>query len=45
MRILIAADYVTKPFRHGELRLRLRAGRRIIELQIALLAARDTFRT
>jgi len=38
-----ADDYITKPFKHNELRLRLRAGRRIIELQNELLAARDTF--
>ena len=40
-----ADDYITKPFKLNELRLRLRAGRRIIELQNELLAARDTFRT
>jgi len=40
-----ADDYITKPFKHNELRLRLRAGRRIIELQNELVAARDTFRT
>jgi two-component system cell cycle response regulator len=40
-----ADDYITKPFKHNELRLRLRAGRRIIELQNELLTARDTFRT
>ena len=40
-----ADDYITKPFKHNELRLRLRAGRRIIELQNELFAARDTFRT
>jgi diguanylate cyclase (GGDEF)-like protein len=40
-----ADDYMTKPFRHSELRLRLRAGRRIIELQQELRSARDTFRT
>lgn len=40
-----ADDYITKPFKHNELRLRLRAGRRIIELQNALIAARDTLRT
>jgi diguanylate cyclase (GGDEF)-like protein len=39
-----ADDYITKPFKHHELRLRLRAGRRIIELQNELIAARDTFR-
>ena len=37
-----ADDYITKPFKHNELRLRLRAGRRIIELQNELLACRDT---
>ncbi|HEX2769324.1 MAG TPA: diguanylate cyclase [Geobacteraceae bacterium] len=40
-----ADDYITKPFKHNELRLRLRAGRRIIELQNELLTARETFRT
>jgi len=40
-----ADDYITKPFKHHELRLRLRAGRRILELQNELIAARDTFRT
>jgi diguanylate cyclase (GGDEF)-like protein len=40
-----ADDYITKPFKHNELRLRLRAGRRIIELQNELTASRDTFRT
>jgi diguanylate cyclase (GGDEF)-like protein len=40
-----ADDYIIKPFKHHELRLRLRAGRRIIELQHELIAARDTFRT
>lgn len=39
-----ADDYITKPFKHNELRLRLRAGRRIIELQNELIAARDLFR-
>ena len=33
-----ADDYITKPFKHNELRVRLRAGRRIIELQNELLA-------
>ena len=37
-----ADDYITKPFNHNELRVRLRAGRRIIELQNELLAARKT---
>jgi diguanylate cyclase (GGDEF)-like protein len=35
-----ADDYIIKPFKHNELRVRLRAGRRIIELQNELLAAR-----
>ncbi len=35
-----ADDYITKPFRHNELQLRLRAGRRIVELQNELSAAR-----
>ncbi|OGU07371.1 MAG: diguanylate cyclase response regulator [Geobacteraceae bacterium GWC2_58_44] len=36
-----ADDYVTKPFKHNELRVRLRAGRRIIELQNELVATRE----
>ncbi|HUX06381.1 MAG TPA: diguanylate cyclase [Acidobacteriota bacterium] len=36
-----ADDYVTKPFNRQELRVRLRAGRRILELQEALINARD----
>jgi len=39
-----ADDYITKPFKHSELRVRLRAGRRIIELQNELLAARENLR-
>lgn len=39
-----ADDYITKPFKHSELMLRLRAGRRIIELQNELIKSRDTFR-
>ena len=35
-----ADDFLTKPFKHQELRMRLRAGRRIIELQNQLLGAR-----
>ena len=35
-----ADDYMVKPFKHGELRVRLRAGRRIIELHEELAAAR-----
>ncbi|HUI53532.1 MAG TPA: response regulator [Bryobacteraceae bacterium] len=34
-----ADDYVTKPFRSAELRARLRAGRRILELEEKLLLA------
>ncbi|HBA72038.1 MAG TPA: diguanylate cyclase response regulator [Geobacter sp.] len=34
-----ADDYIIKPFKHNELKVRLRAGRRIIELQDELLAA------
>lgn len=40
-----ADDYIFKPFKLNELRLRLRAGRRIIELQNELIAARDAFQT
>lgn len=36
-----ADDYIIKPFKHNELKVRLRAGRRILELQDELLAARD----
>ncbi|MGB9081791.1 MAG: diguanylate cyclase [Desulfuromonadaceae bacterium] len=39
-----ADDYIFKPFKLNELRVRLRAGRRIIELQNELLAARDILR-
>lgn len=39
-----ADDYVTKPFQAHELRVRLRAGRRILELQEDLLAAREALR-
>ena len=39
-----ADDYIIKPFKHNELKVRLRAGRRIIELQNELLAARDILR-
>lgn len=37
-------DYVTKPFDPHELRVRLRAGRRIIELHEQLIAAREELR-
>jgi diguanylate cyclase (GGDEF)-like protein len=36
-----ADDYIIKPFKHNELKVRLRAGRRIIVLQDQLLAARE----
>jgi diguanylate cyclase (GGDEF)-like protein len=36
-----ADDYIVKPFKHSELRVRLRAGRRIVELHEELLAARE----
>jgi diguanylate cyclase (GGDEF)-like protein len=36
-----ADDYVIKPFDHGELRVRVRCGQRIIELQDEIIAARD----
>ena len=39
-----ADEYLTKPFNSNELRVRLRTGRRIIELQNELLAARDRLR-
>ncbi|MCM2263884.1 MAG: diguanylate cyclase [Desulfuromonadales bacterium] len=39
-----ADDYISKPFKHNELKVRLRAGRRIIELQNELLAAREILR-
>jgi diguanylate cyclase (GGDEF)-like protein len=39
-----ADDYVTKPFDPFELRARLRAGRRIVELQEQLLLAREALR-
>lgn len=39
-----ADDYVTKPFNAHELRVRLRAGRRILELQEELFAAKEALR-
>jgi diguanylate cyclase (GGDEF)-like protein len=39
-----ADDYIVKPFNQNELRQRLQAGRRIIELQNELIDARETFR-
>jgi diguanylate cyclase (GGDEF)-like protein len=39
-----ADDYLTKPFKTHELRVRLRAGRRIIELQNELIESRESLR-
>lgn len=39
-----ADDYISKPFKTNELKVRLRAGRRIIELQNELIAARESLR-
>jgi len=39
-----ADDYLTKPFNAHELRVRLRAGRRILDLQDELLVAREALR-
>ena len=39
-----ADDYVVKPFDQQELRVRLRAGRRIVELQDELLSAKEELR-
>ena len=39
-----ADDYVVKPFNNHELKVRLRAGKRIIDLQLDLLKAREELR-
>jgi two-component system, cell cycle response regulator len=39
-----ADDYIAKPFDPSELKVRLRAGRRILDLQAELLTARETLR-
>jgi len=39
-----ADDYISKPFNVQELNVRLRAGRRIVELQAELVAAREELR-
>jgi two-component system, cell cycle response regulator len=39
-----ADDYITKPFNAQELRVRLRAGRRILDLQEELVRAREALR-
>jgi len=39
-----ADDYLTKPFHLGELDARLRAGKRIVDLQNDLIATRETLR-
>ena len=39
-----ADDYLSKPFNQQELKVRLRAGRRIVELQYELLRAREALR-
>ncbi|MBI3099924.1 MAG: diguanylate cyclase [Planctomycetes bacterium] len=40
-----ADDYLLKPYDAGELKARLQAGRRIVELQDQLIAARESLRT
>ncbi len=39
-----ADDYISKPFDPQELKVRLRAGRRILDLQAELVSARETLR-
>ncbi len=39
-----ADDYITKPFHAPELKVRLRAGRRILDMQDELMASRETIR-
>ncbi len=39
-----ADDYIVKPFNQQELSVRLRAGKRIIELQLSLMEAREELR-
>lgn len=39
-----ADDYITKPFHTSELKVRLRAGRRILELQEELISSRERLR-
>ncbi len=39
-----ADDYITKPFHAQELKVRLRAGRRILDMQDELIASRETLR-
>jgi diguanylate cyclase (GGDEF)-like protein len=39
-----ADDYVTKPFEREELRVRVRAGERIVEMEMAMLTAKETLR-